>query len=164
MMVVKAVSDMAELGTGEEEQYELLQLPLKQQQQQQQLQRPAATPHFWTSQLVLPLVKTGSESTAQQQTQEQRQQSKTKRESMVVDEGKNMVGFETGEKGWFDDLFVKLYFQPCLSCSIKTAAAKPIDVCARPGVGTRWLVAMEDVGCRRHGHPSGEPFPPFSPN
>ena len=35
---------------------------------------------------------------------------------MVVDAGKKMVEFETGEKGWLDGLVVKLNLEPYLSC------------------------------------------------
>ena len=77
---------------------------------------------------------------------------------------KKIVEFETGEKGWLNDLVVKLNYEPYLSCSMEAAAAEPIDVWARAGIGTWWLVAMEDAGCGRHGHPGGEPFPPFAPD
>ena len=63
-----------ELKTIGEEQEELLQLPLK---QQQQLQPPAAPPPAWTSQLVFPMLETGSERTAQQQSQGQQEQFET---------------------------------------------------------------------------------------
>ena len=71
-------SFMVELETRGEEQEELLQLPL---QQKQQPQPPAAPPRVWTSQLVFPILETGSERTAKQQPQGQQQQ------------------FDTGEKG-----------------------------------------------------------------
>ena len=35
---------------------------------------------------------------------------------------------------------------------------------ARVGVGTRWLVAVEDAGCGRRGHQGGESFTPFAPD
>ena len=132
-----------ELETRGEEQEELLQLPLK--QQQQQLQPPAPPPPVWMSQLVIPLFETGSESTAQQQSQGQQQQ------------------FETG-KGWLENLVVKLNYEQYLPCSVGAPAAELVDVWARVGVGTRWLVAMEDAGCGRRGHPGGESFPPFAPD
>lgn len=72
--------------------------------------------------------------------------------------------FESGEKGWLDYLLVKLNYEPYLSYSIGTAAVEPVDVWARSGIGTSWLVAVEDAGCERHGHPRGEPFPPFAPD
>ena len=83
---------------------------------------------------------------------------------MVVDAGKNMVEFETGEKGWLDGLVVKLNYAQYLSCPVGAPAAEPVDVWARVGVGTRWLVAMEDAGRGRPGHPAGESFPPFAPD
>ena len=83
-------SFIAELETRGEGQEELLQLPLK---QQQQLQPPAAPPRVMTSQLVYPMLETGSERTAQQQLQVQKQQ------------------FETGEKGWLAHLFVKQNYE-----------------------------------------------------
>ena len=70
-------SCMVEIETRGEGQGELLQLPLK----QQQLQPPAAPPRVRTSQLVFPMLETGSERTAQQQPQGQQEQ------------------FETGKKG-----------------------------------------------------------------
>ena len=63
VVVVEACRDMVELEMGGKEQEEHLQLPQK--QQQQQLQPPAAPPLVWNSQLVIPLLETGSESTAQ---------------------------------------------------------------------------------------------------
>ena len=57
-----------------------------------------------------------------------------------------MVEFETGEKGWLDDLVVKLNQEPYMPCSVEAAAAKLIDVWFRTGIGTRWRVAMEDAG------------------
>ena len=98
------------------------------------------------SQLAFPLLETGSKSTAQQQPRGQQEQ------------------FETGEKGWREDLVVKLYYEQNLSCSVGAPAAEAVDVLARVGVGTRWLVAVEDAGCGRHGHPGGESFPPFAPD
>ena len=138
-----AFIDEVELETRGEEQEELLQLPLK---QQQQLQPPAAPPPVWTSQLVFPLLETGSESTAQQQPQGQQEQ------------------FEAGEKGWLEDLVMKLNYEQYLSCSMEAPAAEPVVVWARVWVGTRWLVAMEGAGCGRHGHPGAESFPPFAPD
>ena len=64
-------SFMVELERRAEEQEELLQLSLN---QQQQLQPPAAPPRVWTTQLVFPMLETGSERTAQQQPQGQQQQ------------------------------------------------------------------------------------------
>ena len=64
-----------------------------------------------------------------------------------------------GEKGWLNGLLVKLNYESNISCSVGASAAEPIDVWARAGIGTRWLVAIEDAG--RHGHPGGERFPPF---
>ena len=66
-MGVVAFRDKVELEARGEEQEELLQLLLKQQQQQQQLQPPSAPPPVGTSQLVIPLLEAGSESTAKQQ-------------------------------------------------------------------------------------------------
>ena len=126
---------MVELETSGEEQEELLQLPLK---QQQQLQPPAAPPRVRTSQPAFPMLETGSESTAQQQPQGQQEQ------------------LETGEKVWLQDFVVKLNYKKY------QPAAEPVNVWARVGVGTRWLV--EDAGCGRHGHPGGESFPPFAPD
>ena len=107
-MVVVAGRDEAELETRGEEQDKLLQLPLK---QQQQLQSPAAPPPVWTSQLGIPLLETGSESTVQQQAQGQQQRQ-----------------FETGEKGWLEDLVVKLNYEQCMSCSVGAPAAGPVDL------------------------------------
>ena len=81
-MVVGACRDEVELETRGEEQEELLQLPLK--QQQQQLQPPATRLPVWTSQLVIPLLETGSESTAQQQPQGQQQQFETKGQQWLM--------------------------------------------------------------------------------
>ena len=92
------------------------------------------------------MFETGSERTAQQQPQRQQQQ------------------FETGEKGWLADLVVKPNYEQYLPCSVGAPAAEPVDMWAQVGVGTRWLVAVEDPGCGRRGHPSGESFPPFAPN
>ena len=87
-MVVVACGDEVEIETRGEEHGGLLQLPLK----QQQLQPPAAPPPVWTSQLVFPLLEAGSESTAQQPQGQQEQ-------------------FETGKKGWLEDLVVKLNYE-----------------------------------------------------
>ena len=92
------------------------------------------TSPVWTSQLVFPLLETGSESTARQQPPAQQEQ------------------FETGEKRWHEDFVVKLNYQQYLTYSVGVPAVEHVDVWARVGVGTRWLVAMEDAGCRRHGH------------
>ena len=86
------------------------------------------------------MLETGSESTAQQQPQGQQEQ------------------FVTGDKGWLEDLVVKQNYEKY------PPAAEPVDVWARVGVGTRWLVAVEDAGCGRHGRPGGESFPPFAPD
>ena len=138
-----------------------MQLPLK----QQLLQPPAAPPPVWKSQLVIPLLETGSESTAQQQLQEQQQQQfETEGQSVVVDEGNTRVEVETGEKGWLDNLVVKLNYESSLSCFVGAAAAEPIDLWTRSGIGTRWLVAVEDAGRGRHKHPDGECFPPLAPD
>ena len=107
---------MVELDTRGKEQEELFRLPLK---RQQQLQPPAAPFPAWTSQLGIPLLDTGSESTAQQQPQGQQQQ------------------FKTGERGWPEDLAVKLHYEQYLPCSVGAPAAEPVDVWARVGVGTR---------------------------
>ena len=141
-------SFMVELEMRGEEQEELFQLPLQQQQQQQQQQQPpAAPPRVWTSQLVFPIIlETGSERTAQQQPQGRQEQ------------------FETGEKRGLEDLVVKLNYEQYLSCSVEAPAAEPVDMWARVGVGTRWLVAVEDAGCGRHGRPGEESFPPFAPD
>ena len=141
--VVVACRDEVGLETRGKEQEELLQLPL---QQKEKLQPPAAPPPVWTSQLVFPLLETGSERTAQQQSEGQQEQ------------------FETGEKRRLQDLVVKLNYEQYLSCSVGAPAAEPVHVWARVGVGTRWLVAVEDAGCGRRGHPGGEPFQPFAPD
>ena len=127
-------SFMVESETRGEEQEELLQLPLN---QQQQLRPPAAPPRVRTSQLAFPMLETGSERTAQQQPQGQQEQ------------------FETGEKRWLENLVVKLNYEQYLPCSVGAPAAESVDVWALVGVGTRWLVAAEDAGCGRHGHPGG---------
>ena len=90
---------------------------------------------------MIPLLEAWSESTAQQQPQGQQKQ------------------FETGEKEWLEDWVVKLNYEQYLSCSVGAPAAEPVDVWARVGVGTRWLVAMDNAECGRHGHPGGESFP-----
>ena len=131
-----------EVETRGEEQEELLQLPLKQQQQPL-----AALPRVWASQLVFPIPETASEHTAQQQPQGQQQQQ-----------------FETAENGWLADLVVKPNYEQCLPCSVGAPAAEPVYVRGRVGVGTRWLVAVEDAGCGRHRHPGGESFPAFTPD
>ena len=95
-----------ELETRGEEQEELLQMPLK----QQQLQPSAASPPVWTSLLVFPRLETGSGRTSQQQPQGQQEQ------------------VETGEKGWLEDLVVKLNYEQYLSCSVGAPAAEPVDV------------------------------------
>ena len=128
------------------------------------MQPAAARPLVWKSQLVIPLLEAGSESTVQQHPQEQQQQFETEGQGVLVDAGKSMVEFETGLKGWLGDLVVKLNYEPRLSCSMRAAAAEPIDVWARAGIGTRWLFAMEDVGCGGHEHPGGESFSPFAPD
>ena len=130
---------MVGLETRGEKQEELLQLPLKQQQP------PAAPSHVWTKQLVYPMLETGSERAARQRPHGQQQQQ-----------------FETGQKGWLVELVVKPNYEQYLLCSV--GAAEPVDVWARVGVGTRWLVAVEDAGCGRHGHPGGESFPMFAPD
>ena len=86
-------------------------------------------------------MRLGARATAQQQPQGQQEQ------------------LETGEKGWLEELVVKLNYEQYLSCSVGSPAAEPDDVWARVGVGTRWLVAVDDAGCGRHGHPGGESFP-----
>ena len=48
--------------------------------------------------------------------------------------------------------------------SVGTAAAEPLGVWARAGIGTTWLAAMEDARCGRHGYLGGEFFPPFAPD
>ena len=59
---------------------------------------------------------------------------------------------------------MKLNYEQYLSCFVGDPAAEPVDVEGRVGVVTRWLVAVEDAGCGRHGHPGGESFPPFAPD
>ena len=128
------------------------------------------------SQLVIPVLETGTESTAQQQPQEQQQQFETKEKWMVFGACRDDVELETrgeeqekhlqlppkeqqsetGEKGWLKDLVVKPNFEQYLPCSVGAPAAEPVDVWARDGVGARWLVAVEDAGCGRHGHPQVE--------
>ena len=118
------------------------------------------------SQLAFPIIReTGGESTAQQPQQQQQQQLKSEENWMVsmVDAGKAKVEFETGDK-WLEDLVVKLCYEQYLSGSVGRPAAEPVDVWARVGVGTRWLVSVKDAGCGRHGHPGGESFPPFAPD
>ena len=83
------------------------------------------------------MLETGGERTAQQQPQGQQEQ------------------FKTGEKRWLENLVVKLNYEQYLSCSVGAPAAEPVDVWARVGVGTRWLVEVEDAGCGRRGHPGG---------
>ena len=72
------------------------------------------------------------------------------------------LGRLRGEKRWHDGLVVKLNCESNLSSSMRASGAEPIDVWARAGIGTRWLVAME--GARNHGHPAGKAFPPFGPD
>ena len=48
--------------------------------------------------------------------------------------------------------------------TVGVPAADPVYVWARVGVGTRWLVAVEDAECERHGHPGGESFTLFEPD
>ena len=81
------------------------------------------------------MLETGSERPAQQQPQGQQEQ------------------FETGEKRWLEKLVVKLNYEQYLPCSVGAPATGPVDVSAWIGVGTRWLVAVEDAGCGRHRHP-----------
>ena len=52
---------------------------------------------------------------------------------------------------------VKLNYEQCLPCSMGALAAEPVDVRAQ-----RWLVAVEDAGCGRRGHPGKESFSPFA--
>ena len=80
---------MMALGKRGDDQEEQLRLPSK-QEPQQHLQPPAAPSPVWKSQLVIPLLETVSESTAQQQPQEQQQQFETKGQGMV-DAGKNIT-------------------------------------------------------------------------
>ena len=47
---------------------------------------------------------------------------------------------------------------------MRVPAAEPVDVWAQVGVGTKWLVAVEDAGGGRHGHPGGESFSTFAPD
>ena len=57
-----------------------------------------------------------------------------------------------------------LNYEQYLSCSVGPSTAEPIDVWARVEVGTRWMVAVVDAGCGRHGHAGGESLPPFAPD
>ena len=116
---------LVELETRGEEQEELLQLTLK---HQHQLQLPAAPSPACTSQLVFPMLETGSKRTAQQQPQGQQEQ------------------FEPGEKRWLENVVVKQNYEQYLPCSVGAPAAVPVDVWARVGVGTRWLVAVGSLG------------------
>ena len=59
---------------------------------------------------------------------------------------------------------MKLNYEQNLSCSVRVPAAEPVDVWAQVGVGTKWLVAVEDAGGGRHGHPGGESFSTFAPD
>ena len=102
-----ACSDEVELETRGEEQEKLLQLPLK---QRQLLQPPGDTSPVWTSQLVFPLLETGSESTARQQPPGQQEQ------------------FETGAKRWHEDFVVKRNYQHYLTYSVGAPAVEPVDV------------------------------------
>ena len=95
---------------------------------------------MWTSQLVFPQLEAGSESTAQQQQVQQEQ-------------------FATEQKRWLEDFVVKPNFEKDLTYSVGAPPVEPVDVWARVGVGTMWLVAMEDAGCDRHQHPGVEAFP-----
>ena len=52
---------------------------------------------MWKSQLVIPLLESGSESTAQQQPQEQQQQFETEGLSAVEDAGRGRHGHPGGE-------------------------------------------------------------------
>ena len=92
-MVVERFRYEVELETREAEQEELLQQLLL---LQWQLKSPAAPPAVWKSQLVIPLLETGSESAAQQQPQEQQQQFETEGQSVVVDAGKARVSLRRG--------------------------------------------------------------------
>ena len=82
----------------------------------------------------------------------------------MIDACKAKVKFETGEKGWLDDLVVKLNYEPHLSCFVGAPASEPIDLWTRSGIDTRWLVALEDAGRGTHGHPDGESLPLFAPD
>ena len=81
------------------------------------------------------MLETGSKRAAPQQPQGQQEQ------------------FKRGEKRWLENLVVKLNYEQYLPCSLGAPAAEPVDAWARVGVGTRWLVAVEDAGCGRRGHP-----------
>ena len=83
---------------------------------------------------------------------------------MVVDAGEKIVECETGEEGWLEGLGVKLNYAQYLSCHVGAPATGPINVWAQVGVGTRWLVAMEDAGREMYGHPAGGSFPLFAPD
>ena len=96
------------------------------------------------------MLETGSKSTEQQQPQQPQQQQQEQ--------------FQTGNKGWLEDLVVRLNYEQYLWCSVGAPAAEPVDVRARVGVGRRWLVTLEDAGCGRRGNPGGESFPPFAPD
>ena len=59
---------------------------------------------------------------------------------------------------------MKVNYEPYLSCSMGAAAAEPIGVWRRSGIGTRWLVVVEDADRGRHGHPGGESSPRCAPD
>ena len=148
---------------------ELSSVSERQEEQMREISRQTQIPERGAgvarseSQVVILLFDTGRDSTAQKQPQQQQQQTfGTEGQDVVVDAGKAKVEFETGEKRWLQDFVVKLKYEQCLSCSVGAPAAEPVDVWARVGVGTRWLVAVEDAGGRRHEHPGGESFPPFA--
>ena len=86
------------------------------------------------------MLETGSESTAQKLPRGRQEQ------------------FETGEKRWLDNLVLKQNYDQYLPYSGEAPAAKPVDVWARVGVSTRWLVTMKDAGYGGHGHSGGNSF------
>ena len=146
-------------GSGESFHGSFHELPRKMQEVQETAAAP--TPD-WTSQLVIPLLETRSECTAQPQ-QQQQQPFETEGQGMVVDAGKNIMELRAREQGWLG-LVVQLDLKPYPSCSMGAAATESIDVWARAGIGTMWLVAMEYAGCGRHAHPDGEPSTPLAPD
>ena len=74
----------------------------------------------------------------------------------MVDAGKEMVEFDTGGKGWLDDLVVQLNYEPYMSCSAGATAAEPIDVWARVGSAQDGWLRWRTLGVGgMYGHPGG---------
>ena len=51
----------------------------------------------------------------------------------MIDACKAKVKFETGEKGWLDDLVVKTNYEPHLSCFVRAPASEPMTYGLVPG-------------------------------